>query len=73
MARPQAKTQRDASETALMLQPAVDKIAYQDNGWLRHEISEQQAELERVGAPSCAPLFLDRPSRSRRIVAVQWR
>jgi len=43
-----AKTKRDASDKALMHQPAVDKIAYSDNGWLRHEIGEQQDELVRA-------------------------
>jgi hypothetical protein len=43
-----AKTKRDASNAALTHQPAVDKIAYSDNGWLRHEIGEQQVELGRA-------------------------
>ena len=31
-----------------MHQPAEDQIAYSDNGWLRHEIAEQQDELVRA-------------------------
>jgi len=41
-------TKRDASDSALYRQPADDKIAYSDNGWLRHEIDEHQVELERA-------------------------
>ena len=41
------ETKQDASSDALYRQPADDKIAYSDNGWLRHEIDEHQAELKR--------------------------
>lgn len=31
-------TKYTASEGALGIQPVLDKIAYQDNGWLQHEV-----------------------------------
>lgn len=41
-------TKQSASNTALSIQPVLDRIAYQDNSWLRHEIQEQTAESERL-------------------------
>lgn len=41
-------TKQSASNTALSIQPVLDRIAYQDHSWLRHEITEQAAESERL-------------------------
>eukprot|EP00040_Diaphanoeca_grandis_P024752 m.136443 g.136443 ORF g.136443 m.136443 type:complete len:437 (-) comp29852_c0_seq2:250-1560(-) len=41
-------TKEAATNAALRVQPVVDKIAYKDNGWLRHELQEQQRESDRV-------------------------